>query len=62
MIFSLLPLRLDTQRTAEMFNIFNTSGDGSMSLEEFRECYNCWVEKVLVSDVTTNPGIPDSRL
>ena len=48
MIFSPLPLRLDTQRTAEMFNIFNTSGDGSMSLEEFRECYNCWVEKVLM--------------
>ena len=29
-----------------MFNIFNTSGDGSMSLQEFKECYDSWVVKV----------------
>ena len=30
-----------------MFNIFNTSGDGSMSLQEFQECYDNWVVKVI---------------
>ena len=39
--------RLDSQRTADMFNIFNTSGDGSMSLQEFKECYDSWIEKVI---------------
>ena len=32
-----------------MFNIFNTSGDGSMSLQEFQECYDNWVVKVVIS-------------
>ena len=30
-------LRLDSQRVADMFYIFNSSGDGSMSLQEFKE-------------------------
>ena len=37
---------LDSQRIGDIFYIFNTSGDGSMSLQEFKECYDHWVEKV----------------
>ena len=30
-----------------MFNIFNTSGDGSMSIQEFSECYEKWIKKIV---------------
>ena len=32
--------------------IFNTSGDGSMSMQEFVYCWNGWITKVhLVTDI-----------
>ena len=40
-------IRIDPQRIADMFNIFNTSGDGSMSLQEFSECYEKWICKIV---------------
>ena len=39
--------RMDTQRIADMFNIFNTSGDGSMSIQEFNDCYEKWIKKIV---------------
>jgi len=41
------PYLIDTQRIADMFNIFNTSGDGSMSIQEFNDCYEKWIKKVV---------------
>ena len=39
--------RIDPQRIADMFNIFNTSGDGSMSIQEFNECYEKWIKRIV---------------
>ena len=39
--------RIDPQRIADMFNIFNTSGDGSMSIQEFHDCYEKWIKKIV---------------
>ena len=36
---------LDSQRVADMFMIFNVSGDGSMSRQEFKVCYDSWILK-----------------
>jgi len=41
------PYEIDPQRIADMFNIFNTSGDGSMSLQDFSECYEKWICKIV---------------
>ena len=30
-----------------MFNIFNTSGDGSMSIQEFNDCYENWIKRIV---------------
>ena len=38
--------RMDAALTNELFMIFNVSGDGSMSREEFRFCYTNWISKV----------------
>ena len=38
---------IDPQRIADMFNIFNTSGDGSMSIQEFNEMYEKWIKKII---------------
>ena len=37
---------IDSSTITELFSIFNVSGDGSMSIEEFRFCYNEWIKKV----------------
>ena len=37
---------MDPQQIADLFMIFNTSGDGSMSKQEFSECYEKWIKKV----------------
>ena len=37
---------IDSSTITELFSIFNVSGDGSMSVEEFRFCYNEWIKKV----------------
>ena len=37
---------IDSSTITELFSIFNVSGDGSMSNDEFRFCYNEWIKKV----------------
>ena len=37
---------MDPSLLAEIFLIFNTSGDGSMGLQEFVFCWNMWIKKV----------------
>ena len=44
MIFS-FPASLDSQQLADIFMIFNVSGDGSMSRQEFKFCYDNWIMK-----------------
>ena len=39
-------IRLDLQLVTELFMVFNTSGDGSMSMQEFVYCWNGWITKV----------------
>ena len=40
------PYKLDSQQISDLFMIFNTSGDGSMSMQEFVYCWNGWITKV----------------
>ena len=40
------PYPLDSQQISDLFMIFNTSGDGSMSMQEFVYCWNGWITKV----------------
>ena len=37
---------IDSSTITELFSIFNVSGDGSMSNDEFRFCYNEWIKRV----------------
>ena len=39
-------VRMDTQMISDLFMIFNVSGDGSMSKQEFVFCWNGWIKKV----------------
>jgi exosome complex component RRP4 len=39
--------KMDSQRISDIFLIFNTSGDGSMSMQEFVFCWNCWIKKIV---------------
>ena len=41
-------IRIDLQQISDMFMIFNTSGDGSMSKQEFTFCWNNWIKKVII--------------
>ena len=54
-IFS-LNVRLDSQQLADIFMIFNVSGDGSMSRQEFRFCYDNWIIKGGPSPPPPPPG------
>ena len=38
---------MDTQLISDLFMIFNVSGDGSMSKQEFVFCWNGWIKKVI---------------
>ena len=40
------PYPLDSQQISDLFMIFNVSGDGSMSMQEFVYCWNGWITKV----------------
>ena len=40
------PYKLDSQQISDLFMIFNVSGDGSMSMQEFVYCWNGWITKV----------------
>ena len=33
---------------SDLFMIFNVSGDGSMSKQEFVFCWNGWIKKVII--------------
>ena len=48
--------RMDTQWISDLFMIFNVSGDGSMSKQEFVYCWNGWIKKV-VYELRTNDMI-----
>ena len=37
---------MDAQQVSDLFMIFNVSGDGSMSMQEFVYCWNGWITKV----------------
>ena len=37
---------MDSQQISDLFMIFNVSGDGSMSMQEFVYCWNGWITKV----------------
>ena len=39
-------MRMDSQQISDLFMIFNVSGDGSMSKQEFVYCWNGWIKKV----------------
>ena len=39
-------VRMDTSLVNDLFMIFNVSGDGSMSKQEFVFCWNGWIKKV----------------
>merc|ERR1711981_265546 len=41
------PYPIDSQKITEIFNIFNKSGDGSISKEEFAHCWNAWIKKIV---------------
>merc|ERR1711936_1286723 len=41
------PYPLDSQQVSDLFMIFNTSGDGSMSMQEFVYCWNGWITKIV---------------
>merc|ERR1712227_492577 len=41
------PYPLDSQQISDLFMIFNTSGDGSMSMQEFVYCWNGWITKIV---------------
>ena len=40
------PYKMDSQLVSDLFMIFNVSGDGSMSKQEFVYCWNGWIKKV----------------
>ena len=40
--------RMDSSVVTELFNIFNISGDGSISKEEFNFCYEQWIKKEFI--------------
>ena len=40
--------RMDSSVVNELFNIFNISGDGSISKEEFNFCYEQWIKKEII--------------
>ena len=41
------PYPIDSHLITEIFNIFNKSGDGSISKEEFAHCWNSWIKKIV---------------
>merc|ERR1719187_218326 len=41
------PYPMDSSLIAEIFLIFNTSGDGSMGIQEFVFCWNMWIKKIV---------------
>lgn len=41
------PYPIDETMCTEIFNIFNKSGDGSLSKEEFAFCWNNWIKKIV---------------
>ena len=41
------PYQVDSHLITEIFNIFNKSGDGSISKEEFAHCWNSWIKKIV---------------
>ena len=43
---------MDTQLISDLFMIFNVSGDGSMSKQEFVFCWNGWIKKVMSVNVS----------
>ena len=44
---------LDSSVVTELFYIFNVSGDGSISKEEFSFCYEQWIKKETI-DIQKN--------
>jgi len=42
-----IPYKLDSQRVSDIFLIFNVSGDGSMSAQEFVFLWNGWIKKIV---------------
>ena len=44
---------MDTQQISDLFMIFNVSGDGSMSKQEFVYCWNGWIKKVFLISLFT---------
>ena len=38
---------MDAQIISDLFMIFNVSGDGSMSKQEFVYCWNGWIKKIV---------------
>ena len=38
---------MDAQLISDLFMIFNVSGDGSMSKQEFVYCWNGWIKKIV---------------
>jgi len=41
------PYKMDTSLVNDLFMIFNVSGDGSMSKQEFVFCWNGWIKKIV---------------
>ena len=41
------PYQIDNFMINEIFNIFNKSGDGSISKEEFAYMWNNWIKKIV---------------
>lgn len=41
------PYKMDNQMISDLFMIFNVSGDGSMSKQEFVFCWNGWIKKIV---------------
>ena len=38
---------IDGHMIGEIFSIFNVSGDGSLSKDEFVSCWNNWIKKIV---------------
>ena len=48
---------MDSQQVSDLFMIFNVSGDGSMSMQEFVYCWNGWITKVKAVSAKADQGI-----
>ena len=62
----LINIRMETDQVEELLSIFNVSGTGKLSKQEFVFCWNEWIKKVRMnirnSGDVCHPRLPDQPL